>query len=118
MAWGRAVVSGGGDTNGIATNGSGGGEGSGSGERAVNVLATGSVDQTVKVSLDFGFEVGREEGDGGGEEVTLTGALRLERAGLDALKRTSWVRETRRLQVETRGGRSSKGTRFYLYKGE
>lgn len=42
MAWGRARVSGG--SGGTEANGDVGGE------RSVNVLATGSVDQTVKVS--------------------------------------------------------------------
>jgi hypothetical protein len=45
MSWGRAVVRGGGGENGKSE-----GE-EGVGERRVNVLATGSVDQSVKVRL-------------------------------------------------------------------
>lgn len=63
MAWGRAIVggsaagAGAGMVNGTNGNGSGKGadgkEGKEEGVRRVNVLATGSVDQTVKVSFAY-----------------------------------------------------------------
>lgn len=54
MAWGRAVVGGAGGGGGEGNKGGVNGEASASKEsRRINVLATGSVDQTIKVGPCF-----------------------------------------------------------------
>lgn len=56
MAWGRAVVGGAGGGGGEGNKGGVNGEASASKEsRRINVLATGSVDQTIKVGPCFFF---------------------------------------------------------------
>lgn len=79
MAWGRAVVGGAGAGAGAGGEGNKGGvngEASASKEsRRINVLATGSVDQTIKVGPCFFFS-------------TLTSqALKVSLIGLDTLAR-------------------------------